>query len=128
MSSTTTSDDSPISRPVEPLHNPAQAAHIVVPKAPLGNVVNQPAGMGLKVLRGRTVENNLNSTYISPTDSLMTPCTQMLTAAKKKHFTKSVKGIPPFASTTDERVAESDGETKPQPSHALKDLDDDNPF
>lgn len=35
MSTTTTPNDSPA--PIQPLHNPKQAAHVVVPQAPLGN-------------------------------------------------------------------------------------------
>ncbi|KAJ7911762.1 hypothetical protein B0H13DRAFT_1614249 [Mycena leptocephala] len=58
MSSADSSDDSPICPLVEPLHNPVQAAQIVIPKAPLGKLVSQPAGMGLKALRDRAVENN----------------------------------------------------------------------
>ena len=34
-----------------------------------------------------------NPTYISPTDNLMTPCTQKLSAAKKKHFAKLVQSL-----------------------------------
>jgi hypothetical protein len=49
MSSTTTPNDSPNATPIQPLHNPANAAHVVVPQAPLGNVVNAP-GMGAKAL------------------------------------------------------------------------------
>lgn len=29
-----------------------------------------------------------NPSFVSPTDNLMTPCTQKISAAKKKHFTK----------------------------------------
>jgi len=50
MSQTSTPSDSPVGTPIQPLHNPAQAAQIVVPKAPLNkNVVNNP-GMGAKAL------------------------------------------------------------------------------
>jgi len=38
-----------------------------------------------------------NPTYISPTDNLMTPCTQKLSAAKKKHFTKFVNSPVSFS-------------------------------
>ncbi|KAJ7904473.1 hypothetical protein B0H14DRAFT_2426725, partial [Mycena olivaceomarginata] len=132
MSATTTPNDSPISAPIQPLHNPAQAARVVVPKAPLGNVVNQPAGMGAKALLQKKMAKSLNPTYISPTDNLMTPCTQKLSAAKKQHFTKSAKPIQLFAST-EERADESDddshqsNETQPQQAPAM-DVDDENPF
>lgn len=50
MSTTTTPNDSPLGTPIQPLHNPSQAAQIVVPQAPLGNVANQVPGMGAKAL------------------------------------------------------------------------------
>ncbi|KAF9462602.1 hypothetical protein BDZ94DRAFT_1165449 [Collybia nuda] len=94
MSSTITPNDSPIA-PLQPLHNPSQAAHVVVPQAPLGNVANQAPGMGAKALLAKKMAKNRNPTYISPTDNLMTPCTQKLSAAKKKHFNKYY--CPPFS-------------------------------
>ena len=50
MSATSTPTDSPVH--VEPLHNPAQAAQVIVPQAPLGNATNGPLkpGMGAKAL------------------------------------------------------------------------------
>ncbi|KAJ6599107.1 hypothetical protein DFH09DRAFT_902917 [Mycena vulgaris] len=133
MSATTTPNDSPISAPIQPLHNPAQAAHVVVPKAPLGNVANQPAGMGAKALLAKKMAKSLNPTYISPTDNLMTPCTQKLSAAKKKHFNKGAKPIQLFAQP-EERADESDDDEPglqdqplPQPQPAM-DVDDENPF
>ncbi|OJT09058.1 hypothetical protein TRAPUB_83 [Trametes pubescens] len=54
MSATTTPSDTPIGTPIQPLHNPGQAAHVVVPQAPLGNatngLLNQAPGMGAKAL------------------------------------------------------------------------------
>lgn len=54
MSATTTPNDTPIGTPIQPLHNPGQAAHVVVPQAPLGNatngLLNQAPGMGAKAL------------------------------------------------------------------------------
>jgi len=52
LSATTmaTPTDSPISAPIQPLHYPNQAAQVVVPQAPLGNVANQAPGMGAKAL------------------------------------------------------------------------------
>ncbi|KAJ7700043.1 hypothetical protein B0H17DRAFT_1048342 [Mycena rosella] len=136
MSATTTPNDSPISAPIQPLHNPAQAARVVVPKAPLGNVANQPAGMGAKALLAKKMAKTLNPTFISPTDNLMTPCTQKLSAAKKKHFNKGAKPIQLFAQT-EERADDSDDEsplqdttqtqTQPQPQPTM-DVDEENPF
>lgn len=54
MSATSTPNDSPVGTPIQPMHNPAQAAHVVVPQAPLGNTTNgqysQIPGMGAKAL------------------------------------------------------------------------------
>lgn len=54
MSATSTPTDSPASAPIQPMHNPSQAAHIVVPQAPLGHVANGAnnaiPGMGMKAL------------------------------------------------------------------------------
>lgn len=50
MSTTTTPNDSPLNTPIQPLHNPSQAAYVTVPQAPLGNVANQAPGMGAKAL------------------------------------------------------------------------------
>jgi len=50
MSAMSTPGSSPGSAPIQPLHNPAQAAHVVVPQAPLGNVANQAPGLGAKAL------------------------------------------------------------------------------
>ncbi|EGN93081.1 hypothetical protein SERLA73DRAFT_116531 [Serpula lacrymans var. lacrymans S7.3] len=92
MSAVTTPNDSPVSAPIQPLHNPSQAAHVVVPQAPLGNatngVANQVPGMGVKALLAKKLAKSKNPTYISPTDKLMTPVTQKLNAAKQKRFTK----------------------------------------
>lgn len=58
MSATSTPNDSPV---VQPLHNPANAAHVVVPQAPLGNVVNQVpgagTGLGAKALLAKKMAN-----------------------------------------------------------------------
>ncbi|ESK97610.1 hypothetical protein Moror_17472 [Moniliophthora roreri MCA 2997] len=132
MSSTTTPNDSPNATPIQPLHNPANAAHVVVPQAPLGNVVNAP-GMGAKALLAKKMAKSHNPAYISPTDNLMTPCTQKLSAAKKKHFTKTSKPVQLFAQREEHS---SDGEeTHPtdaseQKNHSLIPIqdDDENPF
>jgi hypothetical protein len=124
----TTPNDSPV---FEPLHHPAQAAHVVVPQAPLGNVANQ-AGMGAKALLAKKMAKSHNPTFISPTDNLMTPCTQKLSAAKKKHFTKGAKpmgqlfGHPEGNDRNQRPVAGGDsaGEDEKIPL----DVDDENPF
>jgi len=87
MSKVTTPNESPV---FEPLHHPAQAAHVKVPQAPLGNVANQAPGMGAKALLAKKMAKN-HTQFVSPTDNLMTPCTQKLSAAKKRHFDKGAK-------------------------------------
>jgi hypothetical protein len=87
------------------------AAQVVVPQAPLGNVANQAPGMGAKALLAKKLAKSQsvtsltrvslfaliflhsNHTYVSPTDNLVTPVTQKLNAAKKKHFTKFVSQV-----------------------------------
>lgn len=114
MSNVSTPTDSPVH--AEPLHNPDRAAQVVVPQAPLGNatngkIVSQMPGMGAKALlakkmaKGRCVGLLLqpksvtesicpsaprysNPKFISPTDNMMTPCSQKISAAKKKRFDK----------------------------------------
>ena len=104
MSASITPNDASPST-IQPLHNPSQAAQVVIPQAPLGNVVNQAPGMGAKALfakkftkaqcaylqpnqRMSTWSFYSNPNFISPTDNLMTPVTQKLNEAKKKQFTK----------------------------------------
>jgi hypothetical protein len=52
MSSTSTPNDSPVSSHILPLHNPDNAAKVVVPQAPLGNATNGPfkQGAGVKAM------------------------------------------------------------------------------
>ena len=63
MSTTSTPDASPVH--VQPLHNPSQAAHVVVPQAPLGNTMNgnavasQAPGMGAKALLAKKMAKNV---------------------------------------------------------------------
>ncbi|KAK7049556.1 hypothetical protein VNI00_005587 [Paramarasmius palmivorus] len=130
MSNTTTPNDSPNATPIQPLHNPANAAHVVVPQAPLGNVVNAP-GMGAKALLAKKMAKSHNPAYVSPTDNMMTPCTQKLSAAKKKHFTKSSKPVQLFAqkeaNSSDTEEAESTNPSEKNEQSTLQD-DDENPF
>jgi hypothetical protein len=78
--------------------------------------------MGAKALLAKKLAKNHNPTYISPTDNLMTPCTQKLNAAKKKHFTKGAKPMGPLLI----REENSDGTTVLET--AKMELDDENPF
>ncbi|KAH9938330.1 uncharacterized protein B0H18DRAFT_1205591 [Fomitopsis serialis] len=132
MSATTTPNDSPVH--VQPLHNPSQAAHVVVPQAPLGNATNgvssqAPApGMGAKALLARKMSNH-NPKYISPTDKMMTPVSQKLNAAKQKHFTKGAK---PMQSLFPQKEVASDPESgsdeEASSSPVEKTAADENPF
>ena len=58
MSATTTPNDTPVGTRIQPLHNPEQAAHVVVPQAALRNATNgqhpQAPGMGAKALFTKT--------------------------------------------------------------------------
>ncbi|KAI0650243.1 hypothetical protein C8Q79DRAFT_902945 [Trametes meyenii] len=137
MSATATPNDSPIGTPIQPLHNPAQAAHVVVPQAPLGNAtngsLNQVPGMGAKALLAKKFAKSHNPTYVSPTDNMMTPVSQKLNATKKKHFTKgAAKPMPSLFAQQDSTGSDSDSESNPQaisePSSKGKPADEENPF
>ncbi|RDX53648.1 hypothetical protein OH76DRAFT_1342706 [Lentinus brumalis] len=141
MSSATTPNDSPIGTPIQPMHNPSQAAHVVVPQAPLGNATNgqfnQAPGMGAKALLAKKFAKTHNPTYVSPTDNMMTPCSQKLNATKKKHFNKgAAKPMPSlFGQQRQQEVdADSDSEegapqvsTEPSTDNKMDD-DEENPF
>ncbi|KAF8138529.1 hypothetical protein EV363DRAFT_532536 [Boletus edulis] len=91
MSSTSTPSDSPAS--IQPMHNPSQAAHVVVPQAPLGNATNGTVvapGMGMKAFLAKKLAKSNNPNFVSPTDNMVTPVTQKLNAAKQKRFAKWV--------------------------------------
>ncbi|KAH8106017.1 hypothetical protein BXZ70DRAFT_410271 [Cristinia sonorae] len=128
MSATATPTDSPVQTPIQPLHNPSQAAHVVVPQAPLGNATNGgsslAAGMGAKALLAKKMAKSVNPTFISPTDNLMTPVSQKLNASKKKHFTKGANPMKPLFATK-EASGSSEEETSPREE---KMNDDENPF
>ncbi|KAF9247264.1 hypothetical protein BU15DRAFT_38949 [Melanogaster broomeanus] len=140
MSTTSTPNDSPISLPIQPMHNPSQAAHIVVPQAPLGNATNGTAsvapGMGMKALLAKKMAKSNNPKFVSPTDNMMTPVTQKLNAAKQKRFTKGAKptGGALFPSkdkeslSSDEQESGSDAEPSgAKPTEVPMD-EDTNPF
>jgi len=127
MSAFTTPNDSPVQ--TQPMHNPSLAAHIVHPQAPLGNATNgfNPApGMGAKALLAKRMAKNINPTFISPTDNLMTPCTQKISAAKKKNFSKGAKPMQPLFKTPEEATEPSSSDE--EPTQANKMDDDENPF
>ncbi|KAK0453747.1 hypothetical protein EV421DRAFT_1766194 [Armillaria borealis] len=133
MSSTSTPNDSPDATPIQPLHNPSQAAHVVLPQAPLGNVVNQAPGMGAKALLAKKMAKSLKPNFVSPTDNMMTPCSQKLSDAKKKHFTKGAKPVQLFAqkeeSASDgEGEADEDIDIKEQNKMRMDVDEDENPF
>ncbi|KAJ3869669.1 hypothetical protein EV359DRAFT_76468 [Lentinula novae-zelandiae] len=121
MSATASPSESPIATPIQPLHNPANAAHVVVPQAPLGNVVNQVPGMGAKALLAKKMAKSQSAAYHSPTDNLMTPVTQKLNAlfAQKEE------------NSSDVEVEETETQASPLESTEDKmeiDNDDENPF
>ncbi|KAK0482110.1 hypothetical protein EDD18DRAFT_1202069 [Armillaria luteobubalina] len=131
MSSTSTPIDSPDATPIQPLHNPSQAAHVVLPQAPLGNVVNQAPGMGAKALLAKKMAKSLKPNFVSPTDNMMTPCSQKLSDAKKKHFTKGAKPVQLFAQkeeSASDGEGEADEDIKDQTKMRMDVDDDENPF
>ncbi|KXN83666.1 hypothetical protein AN958_00807 [Leucoagaricus sp. SymC.cos] len=135
MSATTTPNDSPLATPIQPLHNPSQAAQVVVPQAPLGNVANQVPSMGAKAILAKKLAKGHNPTYVSPTDHFMTPVTKKLNAAKKKQFNKGSKPTQLFArkdnveSNTDQNDEESSSNDAPTNDQQPKmEVDDENPF
>jgi carbamate kinase len=120
------------------MHNPSQAAHVVVPQAPLGHVANGTnntiPGMGMKALLAKKMAKSNNPKFVSPTDNLMTPVTQKLNAAKQKHFTKGAKPMgalfPTKESHSSEQEDHSQSDTEPTkdtPSEVLME-EDENPF
>jgi len=132
MSATSTPSDSPLNTPIQPLHNPAQAAHVVVPQAPLGNVSssNTALGMGAKALLSRKLPNH-NPNYISPTDNMMTPCTQKLNATRKKQFAKGPKPVQLFPQQAQDDSARDDEDSSEIPHDGDANTlvhDDNNPF
>ncbi|KAL4075888.1 hypothetical protein V8B97DRAFT_108805 [Scleroderma yunnanense] len=128
MSTTSTPNDSPA--PIQPMHNPSQAAHIVIPQA-LANATNGAVnGLGTKALLAKRMAKSNNPKFVSPTDNLVTPVTQKLNAAKQKRFTKGVKPMGNLGSKqSHESASESDTEAKDvAPDTDAPMNDDDNPF
>ncbi|KAL0949932.1 hypothetical protein HGRIS_009958 [Hohenbuehelia grisea] len=137
MSTINTPNDTPNGTPIQPLHDPNHAAHVVVPKAPLGNVANQAPGMGARALLAKKMAKNHNPNFISPTDNMMTPCTQKLNASKKKHFTKGAKPVQLFAQreetdsqsdNDDEEALATEALSPDQKETKMVVDDDENPF
>ncbi|KIJ70010.1 hypothetical protein HYDPIDRAFT_78324 [Hydnomerulius pinastri MD-312] len=137
MSTTSTPNDSPISAPIQPMHNPSQAAHVVVPQAPLGNATNGNAivapGMGMKALLAKKMAKSNNPKFVSPTDNMMTPVTQKLNAAKQKRFTKGAKPTGPLfpakeSQSSDEQESGSDAELSEAKTTDAPMDEDANPF
>ena len=69
MSTTSTPNGSPIS--VQPLHNPSQAAKVVVPQAPLGMGSKVPVGMGAKALLAKKMAKSTYVVRVSESHSLV---------------------------------------------------------
>lgn len=125
MSATSTPNDSPLGTPIQPLHNPGQAAHIVVPQAPLGNTA---LGMGARALLAKKLTKTHNPNFISPTDNMMTPCTQKLTAARKKQFAKGPKPVQLFSQKSQDNSASDDEESSHESVENTLMHDEDNPL
>jgi len=138
MSSTSTPNDSPASAPIQPMHNPSQAAHVVVPQAPLGNATNGTVvapGMGMKALLAKKMAKSNNPKFVSPTDNMVTPVTQKLNAAKQKRFAKGARPTGNLFSnkergsqSSDEQQSESDAEASGPMAPVVPAHEDANPF
>ncbi|KAJ8454164.1 hypothetical protein ONZ51_g10157 [Trametes cubensis] len=88
--------------------------------------------MGAKALLAKKFAKSHNPTYVSPTDNMMTPCSQKLNATKKKHFIKgAAKPMPSLFSqqgNSSESDTEEPTEAPAEPSTESKPADDENPF
>ncbi|KAK2466179.1 hypothetical protein APHAL10511_001821 [Amanita phalloides] len=128
MSTTQTPNESPLTTPIQPLHNPSQAAHVVVPHSRIGNATNAVPSTGAKALLAKKLAKSHNPNFISPTDNMMTPCTLKLNAARKKQFANGPKPVQLFAQK--DQTNSNNGEASPTTTgeEVEKDLDDDNPF
>jgi hypothetical protein len=82
--------------------------------------------MGVKALLAKKMAKSHNPMYISPTDNLMTPCTQKLSAQKQKHFTKGAKPIGQLFGQKEPAPVEHD-ETGSEEKMDEK-IDEENPF
>ncbi|KAL1410189.1 hypothetical protein Q8F55_004194 [Vanrija albida] len=89
---------------IAPLHNPAQAALVVPPQAPLGSTHPNtvvpgasatPAALGAKALLAKKFAK---PSTVSPTDALQSPCTQKLADAKGRRFSNKGKPATSLAS------------------------------
>jgi len=100
-------------------------------------------GLGTKALLAKRMAKEQNPMFVSPTDSVVTPVSQKLNAAKKKHFDKGkpkpMGGLfpPKESSSRDGDNLSDDGEGTPTqdtsdtdaPSNTKAVTDDDeNPF
>ncbi|KAI9452080.1 hypothetical protein F5148DRAFT_1277618 [Russula earlei] len=136
MSATSTPNDSPVSVHIQPLHNPQNAAHVSIPQAPLSNATNGPTnhrpGMGARAFLAKRMAKSQNPTYVSPTDNLMTPVTQKISAARKKRFNKGMPVPAPalFGDTTANASDDDEDVIPPASSGTSGELatTDDNPF
>jgi len=127
MSTESTPSGSPVH--VEALHHPSHAAKVVVPQAPLGNATNGPIsqvpGMGARALLAKKMAKSNNPKFVSPTDKIVTPCSQKISAAKKKHFTKLSKPMQQLfvdATPEESEPSTSDEENIPPAPMELEDI------
>ncbi|KAI4132908.1 MAG: hypothetical protein LQ347_002383 [Umbilicaria vellea] len=75
---------------------------------------NKPQSMEYhrQVLQSRLEENKAQQTYISPSDTIMSPCTAKLSAYKSKHFMKA-KPQSLFAKTSSKNLAAGSSAANP---------------
>ncbi|KAI0005038.1 hypothetical protein BJV74DRAFT_792899 [Russula compacta] len=137
MSATSSPSDSPATAHIQPLHNPQNAAYVAIPQAPLGNATNgstnQVPGMGTRAFLAKRMSKTQNPTYVSPTDSLLTPVTQKISAARKKRFNQGKSAPIPalFGNTPANKSDDEDGDAIPPTNLGTSGelpTTDDNPF
>ncbi|KAF8195943.1 hypothetical protein K438DRAFT_2017169 [Mycena galopus ATCC 62051] len=116
MSASTTPNDSPISAPIQPLHNP---------RRPLKS--NGCQGSPRKE-NGKEPEPDI---YLADRQ-LNDPLHPEAHCAKRKHFTKGAKPIQLFASTEEQADESDDDSRQPDqvqpPQLPAMEVDDENPF
>jgi len=99
-------------------------------------------GLGTKALLAKRMAKEQNPKFVSPTDKMVTPVSQKLNAAKKKHFDKGKPKSKPGLFSPEESSSRDDdnvSDDEPAPTQGTSDADtpsttqmvindDENPF
>lgn len=130
--STTSSAASNDASAVIPNHS-TQGSTETTSSMPLNNTTNTgsmpPANAAAKAFLAKKMANKSNPKLVSPTDNLMTPCSQKINMAKKKNFVKDSKPITPRFTQMPTSSTDDTSVTPPATTQDTKmDDDDENPF